>query len=95
MTADEMMISRSALGVRYAGMVHELLAARVELMALDHVTSSPIAHRHNESGFVGDTNELPRLLSHAVFGPHVSHRLTAEIEKRVSELAASLRANAA
>jgi hypothetical protein len=95
MTPDEMMTERADVGARYDRLVAELLQVRVELQAIDHVTSSPIAHRHNQSGFVGDVNELPRLLSHAVFSPYVGRRLSAEVEQRVSKLAASLRSNAA
>jgi len=98
MTPDELMIQRSEIGAKYADLVRQVIDARIELMALDHITSSPIAHRHNESGFVGDTNELPRLLSHAAFAPfspYAGRRLSAEIDNRIAELAASLRAPAA
>jgi hypothetical protein len=95
-TVDDLMVQRTALGAHYADLVRQLVDTRVELAALDHVTSSPIAgNRHGDAGFVGDMNEMPRMLSHSKFSPYISRRLSTEINERVAELAESLRTVAA
>jgi len=91
-TVDELLNQRAEVGARYKALVRELLDARIELAALDHVLASPIAgHRNGDVGFVGDVNELPRSLAHGRFCPFSSYALpSVKINARITQLAESL-----
>jgi hypothetical protein len=96
-TADELKSKRIVAGARYAELALELLNVRVEIQSLEHILASPIANGHGEPGGFNadaDINDLPRLLAHKTFSPHLTRQPSGEVIKRVNELAKLLRAAA-
>jgi hypothetical protein len=74
-TATQYISQRVTAGTRYANAVTELFAAMVDLGALDRTIENYRAGLGlPQPSFVGDLQDLPRMLAHPLFAPSVPDR---------------------